>query len=551
MTTTMTPSKRRADSATLRRVWRLHFWVGLFAAPVLLVLSCTGLVILYSQPLDNWLNHDLFVVSEGPTSVPLDDQVSVAKQHVDADFSLDAVTPPDGSDKSTRVDFIAPDAPVYPNGESNVTQVFVDPYTGEYLGQRSELSGLVGWANQLHRMFGNDGPTVQLPSLGHLIAPSAYPDATIPAGVGNIVMELTATWILVLLATGIFLWWPRAIESAKPMFTMRWRKGGRIRWRDLHALTGVVVSVILICYILSGLTWSRYWGENWRAVAATVTPSSEIDAPSTPAKLGDYDRLGRRIAWAATDEPIPASQTEGPVPNTLGFSEIDQIAKEEHMVPGYAIMPPSDSTADGVTTYGSYTVVNRWPQKLSEQRTLYLNQFTGQTITNATAAQDGALSRLTSFGIAMHMGNQLGVLTRISATLACLGIMTSIVTGFLMWWKRRPKGGTGLPGPASGATRAQTPRRVLIAVGVLAVVLGVLYPVFGVSLLVVFVVEAVLAARRKERANVDGETAVSEDEEPRQAITEDELDDLPDGTLQSAELVPSTEDSSKSPARTS
>mgnify|MGYP002141274207 CR=1 FL=1 len=41
--------------------------------------------------------------------------------------------------------------------------------------------------------------------------------------------------------------------------------------------------------------------------------------------------------------------------------------------------------------YGSYTVVNHWPQKLSEQRTLYLDQFTGQTIANATADQDGAL----------------------------------------------------------------------------------------------------------------------------------------------------------------
>ena len=42
---------------------------------------------------------------------------------------------------------------------------------------------------------------------------------------------------------------------------------------------------------------------------------------------------------------------------------------------------------------------------MSEQRTLYLNQFTGQTITNATAAQDSALSRATSLGISMQMGN--------------------------------------------------------------------------------------------------------------------------------------------------
>ena len=98
---------------------------------------------------------------------------------------------------------------------------------------------------------------------------------------------MAAVWVLVLAATGIYLWWPRAIETGKPRLAVRWAKGGRIRWRDLHATTGILVSVVLIGYIVSGLTWSRYWGENWRAVAATLTPPTEIEAPSP----GDGRRL--------------------------------------------------------------------------------------------------------------------------------------------------------------------------------------------------------------------------------------------------------------------
>ncbi|EHB53847.1 PepSY-associated TM helix domain protein [Mycolicibacterium rhodesiae JS60] len=506
MTTTAEPSTRRADSAVLRRIWRLHFWVGLFAAPVLVVLACSGLVILYSQPLDAWTNKHLLVVEPGPQTVPLDAQVATAKQHVSATDTLEAVTPPDGPTGSTRMDFAAADAQGYPQAEANVIQVFVDPYTGAYLGQRDQLSGLVGWANQLHRMFGNDGPHVQLPSLGHLINPSAYPESTIPVGIGNLWMELTATWILVLLGTGIYLWWPRAIEAAKPLLKVRWRQGGRVRWRDVHALTGVVIAVILAGYVLSGMTWTRYWGENWRAVTATVTPSTEIDAPSTPAKLGDYDRLGRRIAWAATDDPIYASQPDGTGAARLSYADIDKIAKDEHMVPGYSIFPPSDSSEAGTTVFGSYTVVNRWPQRVSEQRTLYLNQFSGATITNATAAQDGPLSKLTSFGIAMHMGNQMGWLTRISATVACLGVLLSALTGLLMWWKRRPSGQSGLPGPASAATRANTPKRAMVTVAVVAIVLGILFPAFGISLIVVLVAEAIIAARRDHASRVTSTT---------------------------------------------
>ncbi|BBX18850.1 peptidase [Mycolicibacterium duvalii] len=496
---TPVPVNRRGNAAVLRRIWRIHFWVALFTAPALVILACSGLVILYSQPLDNWLNRSLFIVEPRGDTVGLDEQVATAREHVAVDYTVDAVTPPPEPGRSTRVDFLPPDAAAYPAAEGNVTQVFVDPYTGDYLGQRSELSGLVGWANQVHRMFGNDAPQAQLPSLGHLIDPSAYPDATIPVGIGNLWMELTAVWILVLLASGIYLWWPRAIEAAKPLLTVRWRRGGRVRWRDVHALTGVVIAVVLVGYVLSGMTWSRYWGENWRAFSSTVAPSTQIDAPSTPAAMGDHDRLGRRIAWTAADDPVYASVPDGSVPQRLSFADVDRIAKGEHMVPGYAIIPPSDSSVDGDTVYGSYTVVNAWPQKVSEQRTLYLNQFTGQTITNATATQDGALSRLTSFGIAMHMGHQYGVLTRILATVACLAVLLSVLTGVLMWWKRRPAGGTGLPAPTGSADRVETPRRAVLLVVTLALGLSVLFPVFGVSLLVVLALEALLARRRRIR----------------------------------------------------
>jgi uncharacterized iron-regulated membrane protein len=317
---------------------------------------------------------------------------------------------------------------------------------------------------------------------------------------------MTAVWILVLLASGIFLWWPRASERGKPRLAIRWRKGGRVRWRDLHAATGILLSVVLIGYIVSGLTWSRYWGENWRAVASTVTPGTEVEAPSTPAKVGDFDRLGRSIAWADKEDPVYASADPGGTPKPLGFNEIDQIAKSENMLPGYSIIGPSDSEEDGQPVYGSYTVVNHWPQKLSEQRTLYLNQFTGQTIANSTADQDGALARITSWSVAMHMGNQYGVLTRILATLACVGLLTSITTAILMWWKRRPTGGAGLPGRTSDAQRADTPRGAVVAIAVIATALAVLYPSFGVTLIVVLVAEGILSAVRSRDSAVGADT---------------------------------------------
>ena len=105
-------------------------------------------------------------------------------------------------------------------------------------------------------------------------------------------------------------------------------------------------------------------------------------------------------------------------------------------------------------------------------------------------------------------------------------MLTSVVTGFLMWWNRRPRGGTGLPGPANAVTRAETPKRAVIAVSAVAVVLGVLFPVFGVSLLVVLAVEAVLALRR--RANGDGGDPPAP---VADLVIDEDGDDVPVGAL--------------------
>ena len=108
------------------------------------------------------------------------------------------------------------------------------------------------------------------------------------------------------------------------------------------------------------------------------------------------------------------------------------------------------------------------------------------------------------------MGTQYGVFPRILATLAtlatlaCLGLLTSITSAVLMWWKRRPTGSAGLPGRTGDAALAHTPRGAAVAIGVIAVALGLLYPSFGVTALIVLAAEAVLSARRKRRASAPG-----------------------------------------------
>jgi uncharacterized iron-regulated membrane protein len=97
------------------------------------------------------------------------------------------------------------------------------------------------------------------------------------------------------------------------------------------------------------------------------------------------------------------------------------------------------------------------------------------------------------------MGTQYGILTRILSTLACLGLLTSILTATIMWWKRRPTGTAGLPGRTTDTMKSDTPRGAVVAIGVIATALAVVYPSFGATLLLVLIAETIVESRRKNR----------------------------------------------------
>jgi uncharacterized iron-regulated membrane protein len=73
-----------------------------------------------------------------------------------------------------------------------------------------------------------------------------------------------------------------------------------------------------------------------------------------------------------------------------------------------------------------------------------------------------------------------------------------------MWWKRRPTGSAGLPGRTSDTVRSNTPRGAIVAVGVIATALAVLYPSFGVTLIVVLIAESIVETRRNSRQDTPG-----------------------------------------------
>jgi uncharacterized iron-regulated membrane protein len=246
----------------------------------------------------------------------------------------------------------------------------------------------------------------------------------------------------------------------------------------------MVVAAGTVFVLVTGMFWSSYWGTNFASFANKVTPNTWVDAPNSEvATVGSLDRLGHKITWNTGDAAIPDSDSTGidpaDLPAQVSLDLIVAAGTDEGMKPGYSISYPEDATDDaGETTYSSFTIANSWPRKTSEAKTVYLDQFTGKTTGGMDIYGNGGVSVVSDTLVSTHMGTQLGVVSRAVMTLVCLAMIWSIISAVIMYTKRRRPGTAGLP---------RRPMDVRLAWGLVAllVVIGLVYPLWGVTALLV------------------------------------------------------------------
>jgi uncharacterized iron-regulated membrane protein len=497
-------------------VWRIHFYAGMLVIPFLVTLAVTGTLILYEEPFNDRVDRELRLVDASGRRVadrlPLDRQVAAARK-ANPDLEVGGVTPPSSLGRATMVALAL--------GDERAREVYVNPFTGEVLGSKTYHEDVPGLARRIH---GNllFGWTVPMPTLAGVMGDGPL---TARVDVGDLMVELMASWGIVLVASGLYLWWPRKRATRKALFKPRLSKKGRARWRDLHAVPGALVSVAVVFLIVTGLAWSGFWGGNWNYITEQL--NSDRSGPAAPAsqgvRVGDLDRFGNPVAWAAADDSVPRSAgragwddgshqqhqgheaghrgsgAAGPgtagapgrdgegvesarAPSPLPLDLVARAADAEGMVPGYSVALP-----DNAGEPGSYTVTNPLTSTGTE-RTIYLDQFTGKTLDERAYANYGLLAKATAWGINVHMGTQYGLANRLVMTAVCLGVVWSAVSGLLLWWKRRPHGKAGFP-------RRPPDARLQRGLIVIAVTLGIAFPLVGVSMVAVVLADRYVIRR--------------------------------------------------------
>jgi len=496
------PASRPSDATSRqwRSLWRVHFYSGMFAMPFILLMAVTGLVILYTGPIQQVTEGDLRSVDDRPTEYVSFNQQVAAVEAAYPDGTVYDLTPP--ADRGATTRFFVDD------GSTNGLHVFVDPYTGDVLGDSKPGGGVIGLSNRLHGSLNNDALTVKLPAVAALWSDGPVMREYV---VGDLVLEILGIWTLVLIGSGLYLFWPRrstrseGSKGKRRLFGVRWAAGGRARWRDLHGLAGFVMMPIMALTIVSGMAWSAYWADGFGSLAERITPGSPAEnTASTTVTRGDLDRFGNQIPWATGDFVIPASYVpetaDGTMPAPLSLDDMVRIAQDEGMKPGYTISFPANEVDEaGNPVYGSFTLYNSWPRQTGEARDVFIDQFSGAKLDEQNVYGYGTIARGMDYLVSTHMGTQLGLFSRILMTLLCVLSIWSVISAFAMFRRRRRPGTLGLP------RRPADPRFTWKIVAA-AVVLGIVYPLWAAVALVIAAFDRFVIQRTSRLRGVFGQT---------------------------------------------
>jgi uncharacterized iron-regulated membrane protein len=519
-------SAASSGAASYRTLWRWHFYAAIFVMPLLVVLAITGTIYCFQPQIEPLLYPGRLVVE--PAATPrLSEDALLARATAAMPRGSRALRASIETDPRRSAEFVF----ALPGGDTQ--SVYLNPYDGAVLGTLSVEHRFMQVDRMIHRKLLLGKP-------------------------GELLMELAACWTLVMIGTGVALWWPRAPSTLGQSLLPRFGQRGRPFWKSLHAALGIWLAAGAVAFVLTGLPWSGSWGRQFKAIATqaslgsprrartqlqstppasadegaapqmltrstpvaqstATTPSTATAAPMTMAQsmaMGHTMPMGNHAApdahaqgqsgskgddsmpgmvmddlplpqapWAVGDTAVPHSHVEA-LPASLPIERVMAIAQSRGVTGDFDVVLPATPT-------GVYTV-SRFPADPQRERTLHIDRYSGAVLEDIGYQEYGPVSKAVAYGTSLHMGRYFGLANQIVCATISLGLVAMVVTGCAMWWMRRPARALGAPARPRGIAPMRAWKTGLV-------VLGIVFPLMGSTILVVWAIDRAIFGRTARR----------------------------------------------------
>jgi uncharacterized iron-regulated membrane protein len=359
-----------------KAIRQIHLWLGLATGLVVFIVCFTAAIWAFSPEIESATQPYRHITSIDKPFLSVSQIKAIAQKQLPKK-EVNRISF-EGKEKAVTAD-------IY--GDGYYYTVFINPYNGKVLALINNENGFFRWIIKGHY-------ELWMGEIG-----------------GEIVRWSTLIFVLMLI-TGIILWWPKNKAARKQRFKVKMGTSPKRLNYDLHNVLGFYASWIVIFGALTGLVWTFECvseAEYWIASAG----EKKIEYPNP-----------------ITKKPIKLN----PKPNGIDSVFMEKLKEYDSPNSASVSFPQTDSTAYSISVY---------PDKAYySSDDFYYNQYTFQEIPikaygKYADANGGEIVSRMNYDI--HIGSIFGLTGRIAMFLAVLIGASLPVTGFYIWWGRNNK----------------------------------------------------------------------------------------------------------------
>lgn len=378
---------------------KLHLWFGLSIGLIIFIVSVTGALYVFKDEIENFTRKDVIYHNEQNIAqkqiLPIRVLEKAVDNQVKEKFKIHWVNVP--IDKKMSYQFYwyehntnawnyFDEFPIY-------KVAYVNPYDGKVLRVYDEKNGFFQIVKMIHWSF------------------------LLKQDWGKYIVGIPVIIFIIMLISGIILWWPKNKAARKQRFSFRWEniKSWKRKNYDLHNILGFYASIFALIFSITGLFYAFFVIQTMMYVVFsggnTVYPDFSHITTKAPLETRNDTTLDKVINTVRTNYP-----------NSYGFSvDLGHPHMDDHEHPNFSVF------------------VKHLSYSYHKNSSLIFDENSGELLHTHNHEDKDLGEKAVAANYDVHVGSILGLPTKIIAFIVSIICASLPVTGFLVWYGRRKK----------------------------------------------------------------------------------------------------------------
>ena len=378
---------------------KIHLWLSVPFGIVITLICFSGATLVFEDDIIEALNPQIYKVEATAGAHPMkpSEIVKRVKAQVPDTLVLSSISIPAAKDEPYMVSF----------DNMRRRQLSVNQYTGKVLGWTPQYP-FFRTMLKLHRW---------------LLDPPAKKGA---GSVGKYIVGVSTLMFVIVLISGVVIWWPRRRKQLKERLTFPLNKGWWRLWYGSHLALGIYATVFLLFMALTGLTWSFGW---YRTAAYTLFGADMNKKEMHKGMGGKPEGHGKNGRKHHKDVKRSSEHgqdgEEEPAVNTIAWDKV--LAQLGHKYASYVSIQLKADEATVIKSNGGIT---------RQSDNAEFDPSSGAIKKIETSDKTPRQKVLKGVFYSFHTGRWGGVVTQILYFLSALIGVLLPTTGYYLWIKR-------------------------------------------------------------------------------------------------------------------